>query len=53
MDGGKYENEQRTFSFFFLFLFSFHSLKPLKLIWMYQKGNFHREKIGKSGFAPS
>ena len=52
--GGRDENEWMSD-----FLFSFHFLKPLKFVWVYQNSNFYREKafhtrkkIWKSDFTP-
>ena len=45
-------------SSFFFFFFAFHFLKPLKFVWVYQNGNFYRQKalhagkIGKSNSPP-
>ena len=43
---------------FFFFFFAFHFLKSLKFVWVYQNGNFYRQKalhagkIGKSNSLP-
>ena len=44
MEGGKGMKMSRGGFFFFFFFFACHFLEPLKFVWVYQNGNFYREK---------
>ena len=49
MKGERYENEQGTFLFSFIYFFACHFLKPLKFVWGVPKWKF---LPGKRHFTP-